>query len=415
MKIFGLDYGASWFASCKRGLEKNGHEVRGARVRFNDDQTLKGEKGLIEDLRAFGPDFVLIYNFMGMIPCLLKSPKGGAYINSRLFTYLMKEKIPCAAWFLDDPLQSNVNLWIIRRAGGGDWLNIFCCDRAHVAALSDMGIRSRFLAHCTDPEEFRPLALSRNEEEAYACPVSFVGESKVDETRQRRALVDNFIEDKVLRGFDRKKLVDGLDESIEKLIEKPALRAEETTLTCLKEKGIDMSDMRKGTARWFYSIIEWLATSERRVRLVRSLLDQGIVVYGDRHWPDVIPEDRYRGPIDYRCDTVKLYHASEVNLNVTRSQIRTAVTQRIFDVSATGAFLLTDYREDFDRYFEPGTFVFYDGPKDLGEKTAYYLAHPGERRSLADTAMRIVREKHTYENRMKELVRVLASEGPPGL
>ena len=64
MKVFGLDYGGSWFSSCKKALENSGHEVRGARALFNDDQTLKGEKGIIEDIRTFRPDFVLIYNLL---------------------------------------------------------------------------------------------------------------------------------------------------------------------------------------------------------------------------------------------------------------------------------------------------------------------------------------------------------------
>jgi len=415
MKVFGLDYGATWFDSCKRALEKEGHEVRGGRALFNPDETLKGEKEIIEGIKAFRPDFVLMYNFLGIMPCFLQSPKGGAYINSRLFTYLQKGKIPCVAWFLDDPLQSNANLWIIRQTGGEGWLKIFCCDRAYVRALEDMSIRSRFLPHCTDPHDFSILVLNPEERAEFSCPVSFVGASKVDETRERRMFLETFIKEKAAQGFDEKKLGEGLEESIGILIQNPTHGAEQTVKACLKSRDVLLPEMKKGSARLFFPIIEWIATSERRIRLIKSLIDYGLMVYGDRAWPKVIPEDHFRGPIDYRGNTVKLYNATKINLNITRSQIRTAVTQRIFDVSASGGFLLTDYRKDFERYFKPGLFIFYDGEADLSEKTAYYLDRPDECRQSALAAMEEVRKNHTYENRMKDLVRMLASDRETGL
>ena len=407
MKIFGLDYNTTWFSSCRRALEKNGHTAKGIRAEFNRDMTLRCEKEILQEIALFKPDVFLIRNFMGILPCFLKGKKGGAYINSRLFAYLRENRIPCASWFLDDPLQSNVHLWLIKQAGGEDWLRLFCCDREFVDILKRMGIRSRFLPHCTDPDMFKILGLSPEEQERYGAPVSFVGESKVNETRERRMQLRSYVKDLAARGMDEDRVEAAFSFSIEKLMEEPLLKTEDATRTFLNEKGIALPEMTKTEARWLFSLIEWIATSERRLRLIQSLLEYDIVVYGDDLWLEVIPEKHFRGFIDYRREVVKLYNASQINLNVTRSQIRTALTQRIYDVSAAGGFLLTDYRSGFDRFFEAGSFVFYRDQNDLRERVACYLERPEERKALAKKAMNEVRRHHTYENRMETLVQML--------
>ena len=45
-------------------------------------------------------------------------------------------------------------------------------------------------------------------------------------------------------------------------------------------------------------------------------------------------------------DLPAVYADSKINLNITSAQLETSVNNRVFDVAATGAFLLTDHRAD---------------------------------------------------------------------
>ena len=47
-------------------------------------------------------------------------------------------------------------------------------------------------------------------------------------------------------------------------------------------------------------------------------------------------------PLNYYKDLPLLYNACKINFNATSLQMKEAVNQRVFDVPACGAFLLTD-------------------------------------------------------------------------
>lgn len=62
-------------------------------------------------------------------------------------------------------------------------------------------------------------------------------------------------------------------------------------------------------------------------------------------------------------------------------QMKGAVNQRVFDVPAAGAFVLTDWREQMDELFEPGKeIVCYREPGEVPELIRWWLAHPDARR-----------------------------------
>jgi spore maturation protein CgeB len=85
--------------------------------------------------------------------------------------------------------------------------------------------------------------------------------------------------------------------------------------------------------------------------------------------------------------------------------MRGAVNQRVFDVPATGAFLLTDYREQVEQLFEPGReIICYHSPEEAADLARYYLARPEARRSVALAARQRVLAGHSYEHRVRELM-----------
>ncbi len=81
--------------------------------------------------------------------------------------------------------------------------------------------------------------------------------------------------------------------------------------------------------------------------------------------------------LNYYDELPKFYGHSKINFNCTSKQMKGAVNQRIFDVPATGAFVLTDWREQMD---------------------------DRERRNMAQKARKRVLACHTWSQRLKQLL-----------
>ena len=85
--------------------------------------------------------------------------------------------------------------------------------------------------------------------------------------------------------------------------------------------------------------------------------------------------------------------------------MKKGVNQRVFDVPACGAFLLTDYREALFELFEPEReAVCWREPKEAADMARYFLRHDSLRRRIAATARQKVLAEHTYAHRLETLV-----------
>ncbi|RME58140.1 MAG: methyltransferase domain-containing protein [Candidatus Dadabacteria bacterium] len=149
------------------------------------------------------------------------------------------------------------------------------------------------------------------------------------------------------------------------------------------------------------------------------LIDFDFKIWGTE-WPECRPFDkivqeggRRLTPAEY----VKIFNASTINLNLHSSTEKDGVdpdgdfvNPRTFEIAATGAFQLVDYRSLLPELFqvEKEIAVYYD-LKDLREKIKYYLAHPEERERIAKASQRRVLKEHTYEARLKQMLSIIYS------
>lgn len=102
----------------------------------------------------------------------------------------------------------------------------------------------------------------------------------------------------------------------------------------------------------------------------------------------------------------RFYCSAAINLNATPWP--RSCHHRLFQAAASGAFMISDYREDALSLFEPGTeAVYYHAFEELPELIDRYLAHPAEARAIAEAARRRFLAHHTAHHRMAELCRVL--------
>lgn len=85
-----------------------------------------------------------------------------------------------------------------------------------------------------------------------------------------------------------------------------------------------------------------------------------------------------------------------------------ANNMRMYEATGMGALLLTEQKKNISELFIPGKeVVTYNDAADLVNKIQYYLSHENERKKIALAGQKRTLRKHTYANRMKELVAIL--------
>lgn len=120
----------------------------------------------------------------------------------------------------------------------------------------------------------------------------------------------------------------------------------------------------------------------------------------------------WQGRSAYGEEAVKIYAASDITLDIHfhfgGPGPITNVTARVFEVPACGGFLLTNASDQLAGLYSVGAeMVAYRSIEELERLTAYYLAHPDERREIAARAEARARREHTFERRLEEMLDLL--------
>lgn len=119
-------------------------------------------------------------------------------------------------------------------------------------------------------------------------------------------------------------------------------------------------------------------------------------------------------------ETAKYYNGAKIVINLHRSpndesfnknssQVEALSTNpRTFEICGSGAFQLTDARQDLANLYEAGhELVTYSSAEDLVQKIEYYLKHDEERNELARNGLQRTLRYHTFDNRVAAMLSVL--------
>ena len=116
----------------------------------------------------------------------------------------------------------------------------------------------------------------------------------------------------------------------------------------------------------------------------------------------------YRGAVAYMTHMPLVFNNSRINLNMTIRNIRTGIPLRVWDILGAGGFLLTNFQVERPDYFENGKdIVYYEDINDCCRKAEYYLAHEDERRLIALNGYNIVKQKHSYIQRIATILDIV--------
>ena len=85
-----------------------------------------------------------------------------------------------------------------------------------------------------------------------------------------------------------------------------------------------------------------------------------------------------------------------------------SINPRTFEISACGAFQLSDVRQELHRFYKIGKEIeTYSSPSELIEKMDYYLTHDEERNEIAQRGKIKTLKNHTYAKRLSTLLKVV--------
>lgn len=111
-------------------------------------------------------------------------------------------------------------------------------------------------------------------------------------------------------------------------------------------------------------------------------------------------------------DVLPIYRRAKIVVNLHRDDIEPWFNVRFFEAVASGALAIIEQptRLNLEGMRDGEHFIGYRSDADLFAKLDYYLAHPAERRRIAAAGKELVRQKHTYDDRVAELLDVIREE-----
>ena len=122
------------------------------------------------------------------------------------------------------------------------------------------------------------------------------------------------------------------------------------------------------------------------------------------HYVDERLARRTRPPL-FGLEMFQQLHDSRVALN-THIDISpaSASNMRLFEATGVGACLLTDWKENLPRLFEPDAeVVAYRDAEECVEKVKHLLSHEDERRAIAAAGQRRTLREHTFASRAEQI------------
>ena len=122
-----------------------------------------------------------------------------------------------------------------------------------------------------------------------------------------------------------------------------------------------------------------------------------IDVYG-QGWEEFISKKMIKGEYVSNDDLHRYYSSADIVLNVHRDDMlqNSFISNRTFDVTASGGFLVSDYIPEIEEIY--GDLIpMYHNSEDYGQIVRYYLSHPEERKQKALKAREITLKNFTVE------------------
>lgn len=375
-----IDSGYFLVREVEKALNVLGHKVIRLPV-SGDEEGNAVVSRLIETVLDFRPDFLMTMNHIGF-------DEDGA-----LTSLLKSIELPVASWYVDSP-----NL-IVRAfdRNVSPFVSLFLWDKSYIKDMEAMGFESvDYLPLGTDESLFKPLTTGKHKKkrDRYSCDIGFVGNSMVEPVKEWM--------EKVAPDFHPI-----VEKAAEHIADSAILHGDIMKFISETER-VNIAALSRKEKMDLEAAVLWKATLLYRLSCVQMLEQFNLSIYGDSAWKGLLREHSFRlfPPLNYYTELPFFYNACRVNFNATSRQMSEAVNQRVFDVPACGAFVLTDHQKGLEDLFDIGKeMITYKHKDEIPGLVRYYLDNPSEREAVAGRARERVLKEHTYGHRLDSLIR----------
>ena len=280
--------------------------------------------------------------------------------------------------------------------GDVSYTYIFTFRKENILAFTKAGFHNvSWLPLATNPNRCHPKPATEEEKKRFATPVSFVGASLAESGRHYRKV----FEETYARWSGRDDIADLVDEMKEQ-------QATDWSCFCIRELiqeyVPDFALVMENAQVSLVSLLGEYVASEKRKAYVQALEEYGIQVWGDRYWGW---SQGYRGRAGHLQEVVDIYRNSDINIDINRIYQPDIVTMRVFDVIASGGFILSEYTPELSELFVVGEEIeTYRNLDELREKVKFYLANPDKRQKFIDAGRKRVLAEHTMHQRVDTML-----------
>lgn len=390
MKVLYVEWPGLCASDVKDAFQNMGHQMKTIaspeKDRFELDYNYA--EAVEEAIHIYGPDIVFSMNYF---------PSVSVACNETNTTYI--------SWIYDNPQTA------VYHESAKNMCNfIFSFDSHMVGQLQARGVEHIYYAPlAVNAKRVNGIRIDECDRKKYQCDVAFVGSLYNEGTDYYSTMIaranDDYFTGYLEGLLNSQKLVYGYNFMAEALSPEIVDRFHKVAKQLLPKDSLLTE--REVYADVFLS--QKLATINR-VELL-YMLGRHFDVHFYTYKESMIPNIKHCGTVSYDEEMPKLFKVAKININDTRRSIKKGVPLRAMDIMGCGGFLLSNFQEDFFRHFEPGIHMeLYGSIDEAIDKCNYYLHHHAEREKIKENAYRIISEEHTYEIRLKEMLRVVDKE-----
>lgn len=145
-----------------------------------------------------------------------------------------------------------------------------------------------------------------------------------------------------------------------------------------------------------------------RALILENFMDYNIKIWGPvfSKWLDSPTRKFFQNEYLAKEKKAKAFRAAKINLNTMHYSEIYGVNCRTFEIAGCGGFQIADFKPALKDLFEiDKEIVVFETLKELKEKITYYLSHEKERNEIALKGYERAHKDHTYEQRLKTIIR----------
>lgn len=178
---------------------------------------------------------------------------------------------------------------------------------------------------------------------------------------------------------------------------------------------VELSDSER--THWGADVVFVGSIYENREKLFSQLTNFNFAIWGPgwERLPERHPlRKHHRGGNTKPEDWIKILSASKIAVIAHFQDGKTPCYQaspKVYETLACKTFALVDDQPDVFRLFHDGEhLVKFTSAHDLKDKVAWFLAHPEQRKTIAEAGRREVLSKHAYDHRIREMMEIVTKE-----